>query len=103
MENFSSYFKDISTFPIIPREFDNAYEYLTENRIALIGTPDDAIEYIETLLEGSGGFGGSAISPQLGRLGSNEAELRVDRTVRHAAFPEVEPRPGLQLQLQPGQ
>ena len=57
LENFSSYFKDISTFPIIPREFDNAYEYLTENRIALIGTPDDAIEYIETLLEGSGGFG----------------------------------------------
>ena len=57
LENFSNYFKDISTFPIIPREFDNAYEYLTENRIALIGTPDDAIEYIETLLEGSGGFG----------------------------------------------
>ena len=57
LENFSKYFKDISTFPIIPREFDNAYEYLTENRIALIGTPDDAIEYIETLLEGSGGFG----------------------------------------------
>ena len=28
-----------------------------ENRIAVIGTPDDAIEYIETLLEGSGGFG----------------------------------------------
>ena len=34
----SGYFKDISTFPIIPSEFDNAYEYLTENRIALIGT-----------------------------------------------------------------
>lgn len=57
IEAFSTYFKDISTFPIIPREFDNAYEYLTENRIAVIGTPDDAIEYIETLLEGSGGFG----------------------------------------------
>ena len=50
LENFSNYFKDISTFPIIPREFDNAYEYLTENRIALIGPPDDAIEYIETSL-----------------------------------------------------
>ena len=57
LEKFSTYFKDISTFPIIPREFDNAYEYQTENRVALIGTPDDAISYIETLLEGSGGFG----------------------------------------------
>ena len=57
IEEFATYFKDISTFPIVPHEIDNAYEYLTENRIAVIGTPDDAIEYIETLLEGSGGFG----------------------------------------------
>ncbi|MCH2597447.1 MAG: LLM class flavin-dependent oxidoreductase [Pirellulales bacterium] len=57
LEDFATYFKDISTFPIVPHEIDNAYEYLMENRGAVIGTPDDAIEYIETLLEGSGGFG----------------------------------------------
>ena len=57
LEDFATYFKDISTFPIVPHEIDNAYEYLMENRVAVIGTPDDAIEYIETLLEGSGGFG----------------------------------------------
>jgi limonene 1,2-monooxygenase len=57
IDNFATYFKDISTFPIVPPEVDHAYEFLTENRIAVIGTPDDAIEYIERLLEGSGGFG----------------------------------------------
>ena len=57
IDGFATYFKEISTFPIVPPEADEAYEFLTENRIAVIGTPDDAIEYIERLLEGSGGFG----------------------------------------------
>ena len=57
IEPFATYFKDISTFPIVPPSEGDAYKFLTENRIALIGTPDDAIEYIERLLEGSGGFG----------------------------------------------
>ena len=57
LENFAKYFREIATFPIVPEGIDNPYEYLTENKMALIGTPDDAIEYIETLLEGSGGFG----------------------------------------------
>ena len=57
IDNFATYFKDISTFPIVPPEAEDAYEFLTENQMAVIGTPDDAIEYIERLLEGSGGFG----------------------------------------------
>ena len=57
IESFATYFKEISTFPIVPPEIDNAYEFLTANQIALIGTPVDAIDYIERLLEGSGGFG----------------------------------------------
>ena len=57
LENFAKYFREIATFPIVPAGVDNPYEYLMENKMALIGTPDDAIEYIETLLEGSGGFG----------------------------------------------
>ncbi len=57
LEQFATYFRDISTFPIVPHDVGDAYEYLTENRMAVIGTPSDAIEYIEALLEGSGGFG----------------------------------------------
>ena len=57
LDLWAQYFREIATFPIVPPEIDNAYEYLVENRMAVIGTPDDAIDYIERLLEGSGGFG----------------------------------------------
>ena len=57
LDHWAQYFREIATFPIVPPEIDNAYEYLTENRLAVIGTPDDAIAYIERLLEGAGGFG----------------------------------------------
>ena len=57
LEDWAKYFREIATFPIVPPEIDDAYEYLTENRMAVIGTPDDAIAYIERLLDGSGGFG----------------------------------------------
>lgn len=57
IEQFARYFREIATFPIVPPGITDAYEYLTENRMAVIGTPNDAIEYIESLLEGSGGFG----------------------------------------------
>ena len=54
---WAQYFREIATFPIVPPDVDDSHGYLTENRMAVIGTPDDAIEYIELLLEGSGGFG----------------------------------------------
>ena len=57
LENFAQYFRDIATFPIVPPEIDDAYEYLTESGMAVIGDPDDAIRFIEKLLKGSGGFG----------------------------------------------
>ncbi|MEX2617183.1 MAG: LLM class flavin-dependent oxidoreductase [Alphaproteobacteria bacterium] len=57
LENFAQYFRDIATFPIIPAGIDDPYEWLMETKNAIIGTPDDAIEYIETLLKGAGGFG----------------------------------------------
>ncbi|MBL6952582.1 MAG: LLM class flavin-dependent oxidoreductase [Alphaproteobacteria bacterium] len=57
LENFAQYFRDIATFPIVPPEIDDAYEYLTESGMAVIGDPDDAIRHIEKLLKGSGGFG----------------------------------------------
>jgi limonene 1,2-monooxygenase len=57
LERFAQYFRDIATFPIIPAGITDPYEWLLETKNAVIGTPDDAIEYIETLLEGAGGFG----------------------------------------------
>ncbi len=57
LDAWAQYFRDIATFPIVPPEIDNAYEYLTENSMAVIGDPDDAIRHIEKLQKGSGGFG----------------------------------------------
>ena len=57
IEQFARYFREIATFPIVPDNIHNAAEYLMENNMACIGTPDDAIEYIEKLQEGTGGFG----------------------------------------------
>ncbi|MCB1742468.1 MAG: LLM class flavin-dependent oxidoreductase [Gammaproteobacteria bacterium] len=57
LEDFARYFREIATFPIIPAGITDPYNYLLEHKMAVIGTPDDAIAYIERLLEGSGGFG----------------------------------------------
>lgn len=54
---FRDYFTNISTFPIVPPDAGDPYTFLVESGSACIGTPDDAIAYIERLLEGSGGFG----------------------------------------------
>lgn len=57
LAKWTKYFSDVATFPIIPPGVDNPVDYLIETKSALIGTPDDAIEYIEHLMKGSGGFG----------------------------------------------
>jgi limonene 1,2-monooxygenase len=57
IERFAQYFRDVATFPIVPADIPDAYEFMVENQAACIGTPDDAIAYIERLLDGSGGFG----------------------------------------------
>ena len=57
LEAFAQYFRDVATFPIVPPGIGDAYEYLVESKAACIGTPEDAIAYIETLLNGTGGFG----------------------------------------------
>ena len=56
IEQFARYFREIATFPIVPDNIHNAAEYLMENNMACIGTPDDAIQYIEKLQKGTGGF-----------------------------------------------
>jgi limonene 1,2-monooxygenase len=57
VESFAQYFRDVATFPIIPGDVGDAAEWLIETGTGCIGTPDDAIAYIDRLIAGSGGFG----------------------------------------------
>jgi limonene 1,2-monooxygenase len=57
LKAFCDYFREIATFPIVPADVVDDCEWLIETGNACIGTPDDAIAYIEKLLQGSGGFG----------------------------------------------
>ena len=58
LQRWLKYFREITTFPIVPEGVDDHLGYMRENGIASIGTPDDAINAIERLWEGSrGGFG----------------------------------------------
>jgi limonene 1,2-monooxygenase len=57
LDKFCDYFRDVATFPIVPGEITDRYQYMIDSGSACIGTPDDAIVFIERLLKGSGGFG----------------------------------------------
>jgi limonene 1,2-monooxygenase len=58
LKNFTRYFTEVATFPIIPPEIDDPCEYLVSQGLACIGTPDDCIQHFERLWKGSaGGFG----------------------------------------------
>lgn len=57
IEAFRNYFSDVATFPIVPPGVEDPVSFFIESGSACIGTPDDAIAYIESLLAGSGGFG----------------------------------------------
>jgi len=58
LEKFAKYFTDVATFPIIPGGISDPVNYLVDNGIAAIGTPDDCIRHFERLWQGSaGGFG----------------------------------------------
>ncbi len=57
LDAFCDYFRDVATFPIVPGDITDRYQYMIDSGSACIGTPDDAIAFIERLLKGSGGFG----------------------------------------------
>jgi limonene 1,2-monooxygenase len=57
LDRFCDYFRDVATFPIVPNDITDRYEFMINSGSACIGTPDDAIVFIERLLQGSGGFG----------------------------------------------
>jgi limonene 1,2-monooxygenase len=57
LDRFCDYFRDVATFPIVPNDIADRYQFMIDSGSACIGTPDDAIVFINRLLEGSGGFG----------------------------------------------
>ena len=57
LRQYCDYYRDVATFPLIPPDVTDPYNFMVETGTACIGTPDDAIKYIERLIEGSGGFG----------------------------------------------
>ena len=57
LDGWAQYAKDILPFSPIPADVTDVYEFLVENRGAVIGTPSDAIAAIEHAQAGSGGFG----------------------------------------------
>ncbi len=57
LDTFAGYFRDIAPTPIVPPGTADPLGYLRESRMAVIGTPDEAIEHIERLWQGSGDFG----------------------------------------------
>ena len=57
LDKFCDYFRDVATFPIVPQEITDRYQWMLDSGAACIGTPDDAIAFIERLIKGSGGFG----------------------------------------------
>ena len=57
LDKFCDYFRDVATFPIVPQEITDRYQWMLDSGAACIGTPDDAIVFIERLIKGSGGFG----------------------------------------------
>jgi limonene 1,2-monooxygenase len=57
LDHFCDYFRDVATFPIVPADIGDRFLYMVESGMACVGTPDDAIAFIERLLKGSGGFG----------------------------------------------
>jgi limonene 1,2-monooxygenase len=57
LPDFADYFAKVPPSALVPPGTADALEYVTENRLAAVGTPDDAIAHIERILDGTKGFG----------------------------------------------
>lgn len=57
LPDFADYFAKVPPSALVPPGTADPLAYVTENRMAVVGTPDDAIAHIERLLDGTGGFG----------------------------------------------
>src|ERR1700761_362497 len=56
LDKWIYYFREIANLPIVP-EGDDPVKAMVETGMAVIGTPDDAAERIQQLVDQSGGFG----------------------------------------------
>ena len=57
LDEWVQYFREVTSFAIVPSNITDPINYLLESRLAVIGTPDDAIRHIERIWEATGGFG----------------------------------------------
>jgi len=58
LAEYVRYYTEVATFPIIPPGIENPVDYLINEGVACIGTPDDCIRHFERMWQGSnGGFG----------------------------------------------
>ncbi len=90
LDRFCDYFRDVATFPIVPNDITDRYQFMIESGSACIGTPDDAIAFIERLLQGSAWLRRDhGTGAELGRLGTDETPLRADGPVCSSALPVV--------------
>jgi len=57
LDRYCDYVRDVAPFPLVPNGVADRCQYLIESGAACVGTPDDAIAFIERLQTASGGFG----------------------------------------------
>jgi limonene 1,2-monooxygenase len=57
LEKWIYYFREIANLPIVPDGAGDPVEAMVNSGLAVIGTPDDAAERIQQLVDQSGGFG----------------------------------------------
>ncbi|MEX0942348.1 MAG: LLM class flavin-dependent oxidoreductase [Pseudomonadales bacterium] len=57
IDDWIRYFREVAALPIAPADGTDPAEALVASGMAVIGTPDDAIEQLQRLKEQSGGFG----------------------------------------------
>ena len=57
LEKWLFYFREIANLPIVPETSGDPVEAFLSMPMAVVGTPDDAAEKIQTLIDQSGGFG----------------------------------------------
>jgi limonene 1,2-monooxygenase len=57
LEKWIYYFTQIANLPLVPEGTADPVKAVLESGLAVVGTPDDAAEKIQTLIDQSGGFG----------------------------------------------